>query len=65
MRYGLEYSVNHAAVFRWGEGSPLKRASEVPSFSGNIQSGKIRFFDKTGTPHYVVEPSIEPIHKII
>ena len=27
--------------------------------------GKIRFFDKTGTPQYMVREGIEPIHEII
>lgn len=30
-----------------------------------IDSGKVRFFDKTGTPQYMVEPGIEPIHEIV
>lgn len=30
-----------------------------------IETGKIRFFDKTGTPQYIVEPGIEPIGEII
>ncbi|HIA64122.1 MAG TPA: DUF1501 domain-containing protein [Planctomycetaceae bacterium] len=30
-----------------------------------IDSGKVRFFDKTGTPQYMVAPGIEPIHEIL
>ena len=30
-----------------------------------IDSSKIRFFDKTGTPQYMVREGIEPIHEII
>ncbi len=30
-----------------------------------IDVGKVRFFDKTGTPQYMVEPGIEPIREII
>ena len=30
-----------------------------------IDSSKVRFFDKTGTPQYMVREGIEPIHEII
>jgi hypothetical protein len=30
-----------------------------------IDSGKVRFFDKTGTPQYMVAPGIEPIHEVL
>ena len=30
-----------------------------------IDSGKVRFFDKTGTPQYMVEPGIEPMRELI
>jgi hypothetical protein len=30
-----------------------------------IDSGKVRFFDKTGTPQYMVTPGIEPIQEVL
>ena len=30
-----------------------------------IDSGKVRFFDKSGTPQYMVEPGIEPMRELI
>ena len=32
--------------------------------NAGIDTGKIRFFDKTGTPQYMVEPGIRPIEEI-
>ena len=33
--------------------------------NAGIDSGKVRFFDKSGTPQYMVEPGILPIQEII
>ena len=33
--------------------------------NAGIDSGKVRFFDNSGTPQYMVEPGIEPIREII
>ena len=33
--------------------------------NAGIDSGKVRFFDKSGTPQYMVEPGIQPIREII